>query len=44
MKRTAYIFIPLFLVAIWFGNLFEILEVTDSYGSSFVVSSTPVRG
>ena len=42
MKNARNIVIPLFLFAIWFGNLGNVVEVRDSYGSSFLISSVPL--
>ncbi len=42
MKTALLVFIPAVLMVIWFGNLQDILEVTDSYGSSVMISSVPL--
>ena len=42
MKSNLFILVPLVLLAIWFGNLGEVVEITESYGSSFMISSIPI--
>ncbi|HQO57826.1 MAG TPA: hypothetical protein PLT76_03810 [Candidatus Omnitrophota bacterium] len=42
MKTALLVFIPVFLMVIWFGNLQNILDVTYSYGNSVMISSVPL--